>query len=368
MTRSRELAELATAYDTGTPLGFRNRIINGDMRIDQRNAGAAVTITATGASQYYVDRWYLRAESATGSKVSVQRSTVAPVGFTNSALITSLSAYTLGASEHFGTTQAIEGFNVADLGWGTANAQSITFSFWVRSSLTGTFGGAFANSAVNRSFVFSYTINAANTWEYKTITVPGDTSGTWLTDNGIGMYLSFVVAAGSSTTTTAAGSWSSTFNRSVTGQVSLVGTSGATFYITGVQLEAGSVATPFERRPYATEEQLCLRYLPAINAVGATSQFFNAYVQSANTFNAVVPFKVRTRVAPTGLTSVGTASNFAVAFGGGGQGCTTAPTFSDAGTESARILFTVSSASLGAPGIAYMASSGLQLLFTGCEL
>jgi len=246
--------------------GTRNKIINGSMTIDQRNAGAAVTITTASATQYLLDRWYLRAEAAAGSKVSVQRSSVAPAGFSNSQLITSLSAYAIGASEHFATVQAVEGFNAADLSWGTASAKTITVSFWVRSSLTGLFSGFILNGAANRCFVFSYTINAADTWEYKTITIPGDTTGTWVTDNGLGLYLNFTVAAGSSVSG-AAGSWSSTFNRSATGQTSLVGTSGATFYLTGVQLEAGDTATPFEHRSYGAELALCQRYFQTIGEV-----------------------------------------------------------------------------------------------------
>jgi hypothetical protein len=252
------LAQLGNAYADGA-LSNRSKIINGAMTIDQRNAGAAVTITTASASQYLLDRWYLRAEAAAGSKVSVQRSSVAPAGFSNSQLITSLSAYAIGASEHFATVQAVEGFNAADLSWGTASAKTITVSFWVRSSLTGLFSGFILNGAANRCFVFSYTINAADTWEYKTITIPGDTTGTWVTDNGLGLYLNFTVAAGSSVSG-AAGSWSSTFKRSATGQTSLVGTSGATFYITGVQLEAGDTATPFEHRSYGAELALCQRY------------------------------------------------------------------------------------------------------------
>jgi hypothetical protein len=301
----------STQTTAATGFGFKNRIINGAMVIDQRNAGASVTITAASASQYVLDRFYLRAESAAGSKVSVRQmngvdSTASnyeagstPAGFRNSQKITSLSAYTLGASEHFGTTQAIEGFNVADLGWGTASAQTITFSFWVRSSLTGTFGGHLLNSAVNRCFVFSYTINAANTWEYKTITVTGDTSGTWLTDNGIGLYLAFSVAAGSSTTG-AAGSWSSTFNRSVTGQVSLVGTNGATFYITGVQLEKGSTATSFDYRPIGTELQLCQRYAVMLGDSGnAYSNYGYGAVYSTTNASVTVSLPVQMRAVPT---------------------------------------------------------------------
>jgi hypothetical protein len=307
MSNARELAELGGSYGTGGFVGMKNRIINGAMVIDQRNAGASVTITAASANQYVLDRWYLRAESATGSKVSVQRSTVAPAGYINSQLVTSLSAYTIGASEHFGVVQPIEGLNVSDLGWGTSSAQAVTVSFWVRSSLTGTFGGFVLNNDANRCFVFSYTINAANTWEQKTITIPGDTTGTWLTNNGAGIYLNFSVGAGSSTTG-AAGAWSSTFNRSVTGQVSLVGTNGATFYITGVQLEKGSTATSFDYRPYGTELALCQRYFEkSYNidvSVGTGSSgpgLYDLTATSNNGSNAYVPifFKATKRATPS---------------------------------------------------------------------
>jgi hypothetical protein len=249
----------ATTQNTAASgFGFKNRIINGDMVIDQRNVGSSVTITGTDVSQYVLDRFYLSATSATGSRVSVQRSTVAPAGFVNSQIITSLSSYTLGSTEHFGTTQAIEGFNIADLGWGTASASPVTLSFWVRSSLTGTFGGHITNNDTSNTYVYSYTISSANTWEYKTVTILGATTGTWRSDNGVGLYLNFSVGAGSSVTRSA-GSWG-TFARSVTGQTSLVGTSGATFNITGVQLEKGSTATSFDSLPYTTELQLCQRY------------------------------------------------------------------------------------------------------------
>jgi len=282
----------STQVQAGNYQTMVNRIINPRMEIDQRNAGASVTITGTNVGDYVLDRFYLRASSATGSKVSVQRSTVAPSGFINSQLVTSLSAYSIGASEHFAVNQAIEGFNIADLGWGTANAKTVTLSFWVRSSLTGTFGGSVVNNAGNRCFIFSYTISSANTWEYKTITITGDTTGTWLTDNGVGLYLSFSVAAGSSVTASA-GSWSSTFSRSVTGQTSLVGTNGATFYITGVDLRVGSyTVVPQDFRAYGTELALCQRYYQTI---------YNLMACAAGTTQAQAScqFPVVMRAAPT---------------------------------------------------------------------
>jgi len=237
---------------------FKNRIINGEMVIDQRNAGASVTNVVGGI--YTIDRW--SAAGFQASKFTVQQnagSVTPPAGFVNYLGCTSSSAYTVGASEYFDVDQCIEGLNVADLGWGTANAQTVTFSFWVRSSLTGTFGGAINNSGDSRSYPFTYTISSANTWEQKTVTVAGDTSGTWLKTNGIGLRLRFSLGAGSTYSGTA-GSWSGSTYISATGATSVVGTNGATFYITGVQLEKGSTATSFDYRPYGTEFMLCQRY------------------------------------------------------------------------------------------------------------
>jgi hypothetical protein len=240
-------------------LGFRNRIINGNMVIDQRNAGASVTVGATG-SLYTLDRWFV--QSIAASKFSVQQnagSVTPPTGFTKYLGITSLAATSSASGDYYALNQAVEGFNVADLAWGTASAQSITVSFQIRSSLTGTFSGSIANSGAARSYPFTFTISSANTWETKTVTISGDTSGTWLTDNGIGLYLRFDLGCGSTFKSTA-GSWQAGNFYGATGATSVVGTNGATFYITGVQLEAGSVASPFERRDYGRELMICQRY------------------------------------------------------------------------------------------------------------
>ena len=222
------------------------------MVIDQR--GSASTPVQTG---YATDRWAIVA--VIGGKFNLGQSTTSPDGFKNSLLATSLTSYILGSNDTYAIRQAIEGFNVADLGWGTANAKIVTVSFWVRSSLTGTFGGALTNGAGNRSYTFNYTINSANTWEYKTVTIAGDTTGTWLTDNSAGIELRIGLGSTGIYTQTA-GSWGTANAVQPAGCVSVVGTNGATFYITGVQLEVGSSATGFEYRQYTTEVQLCQRY------------------------------------------------------------------------------------------------------------
>lgn len=242
--------------------GFKNRIINGAMVIDQRNAGASVTPTN---GQFSVDRW--AAEISQASKFSFKQnagSVTPPAGFINYLGVTSLSAYTVGSGEVFNLYQRIEGLNVSDLAWGTASAATVTLSFWVRSSLTGTFGGAIQNSGNDRSYPFSFTISAANTWEQKSVTIAGDTSGTWLTTNGIGVRVRFNLGAGSTVSGTA-GAWAGADYRSATGATSVVGTNGATFYITGVQLEKGSTATSFDYRPYGTELQLAQRYYQKVD-------------------------------------------------------------------------------------------------------
>jgi hypothetical protein len=259
--------------------GFRNRIINGDMRIDQRNAGASVSYSNSGA--YTLDRWVV--DNTTDGTISVQQSSVAPAGFTNSCLITVTTAdASLSSTQRCRIRQPIEGFNVADFGFGTASAITVTLSFWVRSSLTGTFGGALNNATVDRSYPFSYTISAANTWEQKSVTIAGDTSGTWVTNSGVGLLAQFGLGIGSNFSGTA-NAWTGSQIMSTTGATSLIGTNGATFYITGVQLEAGSIATPFERRDYGTELARCQRYFQILRS-GVTYKSNNTNVFSSFAF------------------------------------------------------------------------------------
>ena len=346
----------------GNASAMKNRIINGAMVIDQRNAGASVT-PANGA--YTLDRFYFLLSQA--SKLTCQQnaaSVTPPTGFTNYLGVTSSSAYTVGASENFVVVQAIEGFNIADLGWGTANAKTITLSFWVRSSLTGTFGGVITNSTQARSYPYSYTISVANTWEQKTVTIAGDTSGTWLTTNAVGMYVIFGLGVGSTYSGTA-GAWAAATYLSATGATSVVGTSGATFYITGVQLEVGSSATGFEYRQYGQELALCQRYYwknlagAAVAALGGQGAFGGATILLAQ-FIYPVPM----RAAPTFSISGANAGN------GAAGGLITSTSSSYIGPNGTQIALVISGGTFtaGQGGYVYDSGSGTGFVAFSAEL
>jgi len=277
---------------------FKNRIINGAMVFDQRNVGASVTISSDNTKT--LDRWNSRCESSLFNSYSVQQSSTATTGFVNSLLVTSLSTASIGATAFASQEQRIEGLNMTDFGWGSASAVPITVSFWVRSSLTGTFGGYIQNSAQNRAYVFTYTISAANTWEQKSITIAGDTTGTWLTTNGIGLRVGWNLGTGTTFSGTA-GSWGSTNYYSATGSINLLATNGATFYITGVQLEKGSTATSFDYRDYGTELVMCQRYYETTSYPSATQGLDTtqlSIIWNAN-FSSGQKYLVAKRAAPT---------------------------------------------------------------------
>jgi len=295
-------ADVITTSTAGGVLGagnasaMKNRIINGAMVIDQRNAGASVALSNT--TTYSVDRFATRGATGTGN--TAQQTTTAPAGFVNSLKITSGSNGTVGSTDNNWIYQAIEGFNVADLNWGTANAKTITLSFQVYSSLTGTFGGALQNSASNRSYPYTYTVSSANTWTPVSITIAGDTTGTWLTTNGNGLTVFFGLGSGSTYLGTA-GAWAGADYRGASGEKQVMATSGATFYITGVQLEVGSSATGFEYRQYQQELALCQRYYWRSTAGAAFPPYGYAWCTSTSNAYAVVNYPVPMRAAATTL-------------------------------------------------------------------
>ena len=253
------------------PVG-KNKIINGDMRVDQRDGTA--TINGTGVT-YNVDRWLGRGETSEGV-FTLAQDTTSPANFSNSlkaTVTTDDDASPMWGTSSYRIQQMVEGYNIADLNWGTSDAQSVTLSFWVRSSVTGTLGGSVANGDYNRFNPFSYTISSANTWEYKTVTIAGDTSGTWVTNNTLGLRLNFSLGAGADRLGTA-GTWTSSIKEGATGQVHPIQTNGSTFYITGVQLEAGTTATPFENLQYGQQYALCQRYYQTL--IDCNQSYVNA--------------------------------------------------------------------------------------------
>jgi hypothetical protein len=278
-------------------ISFKNRIINGAMVISQRNGTTAVNNDTTG-TQYSLDRWGIYGTQS--AKFSAGQYSTAPTGFNNSIGISSNSAYTLNGTDTFWLQQQIEGYNISDLGFGTSSAKTVTLSFWVRSSLTGTFGGTLRNADNTRCYPYSYTINTANTWEQKSITITGCLDGTWGTTNGSGIKVLFSLGSNYLGT---AGAWTSSYVEGATGQTSLVGTSGANLYITGVQLEVGTQATTFTTAggSYGAELALCQRYFYQSTVVSTTMTISSgtAY-NSASIYNSnMLYFPVTMRAIPT---------------------------------------------------------------------
>jgi hypothetical protein len=346
---------------------MRNRIINGAMVIDQRNAGASVTPTD---ATYTLDRW--KAYLSQTSKYTVQQnagSVTPPVGFINYLGVTSSSAYSVGAAERFAIVQQIEGLNTYDLGWGTANAKTVTLSFQVYSSLTGTFGGSILNSAFNRSYPFTYAVSTANTWTTINITIAGDTTGTWLKTNGVGVQVWFGLGVGSTSSGTA-GTWSANAYLSATGATSVVGTNGATFYITGVQLEVGTQATSFEYRQYQQELALCQRYYFKLNSGNGSGAFsLGAYTNTTTAGAAIGKFSTTMRTNPSALEQSGTASDYQVQFGGTNTTCSAVPTFSASTTNDTwRAIFTVASGLTVGHGGLFFANGANAYLAWSAEL
>jgi hypothetical protein len=345
---------------TNAPTGFRNRIINGDMIVSQRNGTSSVTAVN---NAYCLDRFQIY--SGASSKFSVQQVSDAPTGFAFSLKATSSSAYSVGVSESFSINQFIEGFNTADLAFGTASAKTVTLSFWVKSSLTGTFGGALNNSGYGRSYPFTYTISTANTWEQKIVTVVGDTSGTWVgATNGIGLIVSFGIGNGSSVSGTA-NSWASALYTNATGATSVVGTSGATWQITGVQLEAGTSATDFEFLPIDVSLGRCQRYYYRIPSGTAGQVFASGFVSTTSTARFFFLFPVQLRAAASALEQSGTAGDYRVNNLAVATGCSSVPTFDTSTANTVIIIFTTAATlTAGNACIASCTNTSAFLAFT----
>ena len=272
---------------------MRNRIINGAMVIDQRNAGAVVTAT----NVFTVDRWAFY--QSTAGTLTAQQVSDAPTNYVNSLKITTAVAKSTAAGDYFNFNQKIEGYNIADLNWGTANALSVTLSFWVKSSLTGTFGGSLENNDNTYSYVFQYTISSANTWEQKTITIAGPSVGTWQKTTSAGILVLFSMGDGSTYSTATPNTWVSGDYRNINTNVRISANAGATWQVTGVQLEAGTTASPFEYRQYGTELALCQRYYEKLSGAGTAGVFGSGAAGSTTDFRSYVRFSTPKRATPT---------------------------------------------------------------------
>lgn len=298
MSNARKLAD---NLPTDGQLGGRNLIINGAMEVAQR--GTSFSPPSSGA--YVVDRFHQY--QGGGGVLYYEQSTDAPAGFKNSLKITVNTAdSSIASGDFYYMRYEAEGSDCSRLSLGTSDAQEFTFSFYVKSSLTGTFSGAFQNSAVNRVYVFEYTINSANTWERKTVTLTGDTSGTWLTNTSVGLRIAFDLGNGSSLRSSA-GEWAGSGNYGSTGSVELVGTASATWFITGVQLEVGE-ATPFEHRSYGDELARCQRYYEKsftqdtapVAGIGMPDRIVGTSFSTLNnTLGTYQEFSVTKRASPT---------------------------------------------------------------------
>ena len=270
----------------------KNLIINGAMQVAQRGASS---VSLSGSSAFSADRFACYGPSS-GSTSTVEQSSDAPTGFSKSIKYTCGTGQSVTGGDYAQITQQVEGYNTAYLNWGTSNAQYVTVSFWVKSSLTGTFAFNVQNATPNRTYVAQYTINSANTWEYKTINIAGDTSGTWETTNLQGIRVIWDMGFGYGTTSTV-NAWQSGDVHYVSGNVKVNETSGATFYLTGVQLEVGSVATEFEHRSYGEELALCQRYYEKNGSTHWATLVSNLNVNYS--FNPVINFSVTKRATPT---------------------------------------------------------------------
>jgi len=262
----------STIQYTGASPYCRNRIINGRMAIDQRNAGALVTYQITGfptgaTNGYFIDRFVVRNLRTNGGLLTAQQITDVPAGYglTHCASITNETGGATATGDVMFFRQQIEGLHTGDLQWGTATAETCTLSFWVKSSVTGTYAVSFRNSAGTDVYVATYIINAANTWEYKTITIPGPTTGVWDITTNAGIVISWDLGVGSTYEAPVANAWTTGNYNTVAGTIKISNTTGANIRFTGVQFELGSRATSLEDTPYPIELSRCERYY-SINA------------------------------------------------------------------------------------------------------
>ena len=346
----------STTPTANTNVG-KNVIINGAMQIDQRNGGASLTLTNTSAV-YCVDRFQFYRD--VGGTFTAQQSSTAPAGFSTSMVVTASTGASPSAAQVNFVQQQVEGVNCTRFKWGTSDAKPATLSFWVRSSVTGSFPVGISNNNLSRSYRFDVTISSANTWTYVTKTIPGDTSGTWTIDDTAGIRLYFDLGSGSDYVGTA-DTWTGTWDIRTSSSMTWGATTGATLYITGVQLELGSEATEFEHRQYGTELQLCQRYYYRVDAsTNGNGQFFMGMLYDATNFYGILPLPVQMRANPT-LTAGGT---FRINWAGGGGTVTSTPSINQALKNS---LWIAAGSPSGRVGVADLCATNDTSTYLGCS-
>ena len=292
-----------TIQGTAAGMPFRNRIINGAFQIDNRNSFSSVSTSGFGI--WACDRWIYNSNSANAHSISMQVVSDGPTPITgttgritNSLKFTVNTALTPPAGHWSYVRTVIEGYNVADLACGTSNASTMVLSFWVKSSLAGTFGCSVASAGYNISYAASYTINSANTWERKTIVIPGTSSGTWSVTTGQGLMVGFDLGNGSAYEKTV-NTWSAGETYGPSGTVKLIATSAATWQVTGIQLEKATAATDFEIRPYTVEEILCARYFQTTLNDGYSKIGWHGFGTGNYVVHGYAKFHVPMRTTPT---------------------------------------------------------------------
>tara|TARA_R100000988_G_scaffold75113_1_gene39639 strand:+ start:7289 stop:8356 length:1068 start_codon:yes stop_codon:yes gene_type:complete len=321
MSKARQLA------DNGASTGHKNLVRNGGMQVHQR--GGTIT-AANGAVTYTLDRMaFYKAHAGTNT---IEQSTVAPVGFSHSLkFVTTVADASVASGDRVAMIYRMEGLDAAKLEFGSGNAKTITISFYVRSSITGTHGGAVGNGSDNRAYPFTYTISSADTWERKSITIPGDTTGTWATTNARSLQVAFGLGVGS-TYSGSAGAWEAADRNSATGATTgILTTANANWYMTGFQIEIGSYSTPFEHKSYAQDLIDCQRYYFKF-LEGNNKEIGVAWYYSSSHASFMFRYPTTMRATPTGTDSTGT--GYYTIYANGGSDAFNSVAFENGSTES----------------------------------
>tara|TARA_R100001224_G_scaffold103354_1_gene76038 strand:+ start:26 stop:1132 length:1107 start_codon:yes stop_codon:yes gene_type:complete len=356
------LERLNTA--TTDKLGIRkNKIINGGMTVSQRQT------STTNSSAFVVDRFKAEITQMDELVQTLEQSSDAPDGFGKSIKITTTTPESsIASNEQFRIQTKLEGQDFQDLAYGTSAAKTITISFYVKASVTGTFGfTVYRDESTDRVITAPYTISSADTWEKKTITIPGDTAGAAITnDNSERFRLMWGLAAGANFNT-ASPSWGNYSSANLLGghvTNTLVTTNNATWQLSGVQLEVGSVATDFEHRSFAEELALCQRYYFRFTTSVSGTHVAMGHQMTSSAAKIVLPFPTSMRTRPTAVETTGTASDYSVARTSTHEVCNVVPTFAGASKEVANVNTNQTQASLST-GIAVVLRANTTAFFLG---